>query len=79
MKYYKIDDDTKEFARAIIRDVLPLKYVDKICRELNKSCEVSFVDETGNKHTAKKYGNANTHMKLILMYDHFMPNVIIDK
>jgi hypothetical protein len=28
MKYYKIDEDTIEFARDIIKDVLPLKYLD---------------------------------------------------
>jgi hypothetical protein len=27
-----------------------------MCRELNISCEVAFVDITGNQHTAKKYG-----------------------
>jgi hypothetical protein len=79
MKYYKIDEDTIEFARDIIKDIFPLKYFDKICRELTISCEVSFVDDSGNQHRAKKYGNSNTHMNLILMYDHFMPNVIIDK
>jgi hypothetical protein len=58
---------------------MPIKYLDKICHELNISCEVAFVDETGNQHTAKKYGNRSVNIKLILMYDHFMPNVIIDK
>jgi hypothetical protein len=32
MKYYKIDDDTIEFAGDIIKEVLQLKYLDKICR-----------------------------------------------
>jgi hypothetical protein len=49
------------------------------CRELTISCEVAFVDETGNQHTAKKYGNENVNIKLILMYEYFMPNVIVDK
>jgi hypothetical protein len=34
MKYYKIDEDTIEFAKDMIKDELPLKYLDKICREL---------------------------------------------
>jgi hypothetical protein len=79
INYYKIDEDTKEFEKDIIKDVLPLKYIDRICRELNISCEVAFVDETGNQYTAKKYGSGNVNIKLILMYDHFMPNVIIEK
>jgi hypothetical protein len=80
MKYYRLDNDIIEFAKDIIKDVLPHKYLDKICRELNISCDVSFVDDKRNQHTAKKYGNINnTNMKFILMYDHFMPNVIIDK
>jgi hypothetical protein len=33
MKSYKIDEDIIEFARDIIKDVLPLKYLDKICQE----------------------------------------------
>jgi hypothetical protein len=79
MKYYKLDEDTIEFARDIITDVLPLKYLDRICRELNISCEVALVDETGNQYTAKKYGNGNVNIKVILMFEHFLPNVIIDK
>jgi hypothetical protein len=79
MNYYRLDEDIIEFAKDIIKDVLPLKYLDKICRELNITCDVSFVDNTGNQHTAKKYGIGNSNIKLILMYDHFMPNVIIDK
>jgi hypothetical protein len=31
MKYYKIEEDKIEFAKDIIKDVLPLKYLDKIC------------------------------------------------
>jgi hypothetical protein len=63
MKNYKIDDDIIEFARDIIKYILSLKYLDKICRELTISYEVSFVDDSSNQHTAKKYGNVNTHMK----------------
>jgi hypothetical protein len=48
MKYYKIEEETIEFARDIIKDILSLKYLDKICRELNISCEIAFVDDTGN-------------------------------
>jgi hypothetical protein len=79
MKYYRLDEDTIEFVRDIIKDVLPLKYLDRICRESSISCEVAFVDDTGNQHTAKRYGIANINMKLIVMHDHFMPNVIVDK
>jgi hypothetical protein len=32
MKYYRIDEDTIEYAKDIIKNVLPLKYLDKICR-----------------------------------------------
>jgi hypothetical protein len=60
MRFNKIDEDTIEFGRYIIKDVLSLKYLDWICRELNISCEVAFVDETGNQHTAKKYGMGNS-------------------
>jgi hypothetical protein len=79
LKYYRLDEDTIEFAQNIIKDFLPLKYFDKICHELNISCEVAFVDDTGNQHTAKKYGMGNNTIKLILMYEQFMPNVIVDK
>jgi hypothetical protein len=72
-------NDIIDFAKDILKDELPLKYLDKICQELNISCEVAFVDDTGNQHTAKKYGIGNNTIKLILMYDHFMPNVIVDK
>jgi hypothetical protein len=67
-KYYRLNNEIIEFARDIIKDVLSLKYLDKICRELNISCEVSFVDDTGNQHTAEKYGiGNNVTIKLILM------------
>jgi hypothetical protein len=80
MKYYRLDEDTSEFAKDIIKDVLPLKYLVRICRELTISCEIAFVDETGNQHTATKYGTCHTAIiKLILMCEHFMPNVIVDK
>jgi hypothetical protein len=79
MKYYRLDEDKIEFAKDIIKDVLPVKYLDKICHELNITCEIAFVDETGNQYTAKKYGNGNVNIKLILLYNHFMRNVIIDK
>jgi hypothetical protein len=78
-KYYRLDEDTIEFEKDFIKDVLPLKYLDKICHELNILCEVFFVDDTGNQHTAKKYGMGNNTLKLILMYEHFMPYVIVDK
>jgi hypothetical protein len=79
MKFYKIGNDKIEFAKDIIKDVLPLKYLDKICREVNITLDVSFVDNTRNQHPSKRYGIDNTNIKLILMYEHFMPNVIIDK
>jgi hypothetical protein len=52
---------------------------------------ISFVDEEGHCHTPKKYmvedkvrASNNTKVKmdnynLILMFDHYMPNIIIDK
>jgi hypothetical protein len=61
--YYRLDEDKIEFAKDIIKDILPLKYLDRICRELNISCDVFFVDETVNQHTAKKYGNRNVNIK----------------
>jgi hypothetical protein len=79
MKFYKLDNDVIEFAKDLIKDVLPLKYLDKICKELNIPCDVSFVDNPGNQHTSKRYGIGNTNMKIILMYEHFIPNVIVDK
>jgi hypothetical protein len=59
--------------------VLPLKYLDKIYRELNISCEITYIEETVNQHIAKKYGMAKNPMKLIVLYEHFMTNDIIDK
>jgi hypothetical protein len=41
MKYYGINEDTIEFAKDIIKDVLPHKYLDKICHELTISCELA--------------------------------------
>jgi DNA-binding Xre family transcriptional regulator len=46
MKYYRLYNDIIEFERDIINDILPFKYLDKICRELNITCEVAFVDDT---------------------------------
>jgi hypothetical protein len=79
MKFYKINEDTIEFAKDNIKDVLPLKYLDKICHELNISREVAFVDTTVNQHTAKKLGIGNNTIKVLLMYQHFIPNDIFDK
>jgi hypothetical protein len=79
MKYYGINEDTIEFAKDIIKDVLSLKYLDKICHKLNISCEVTFVDDTGNQHMANRYDIGTVNMKLILIYEHFMSNVIVDK
>jgi hypothetical protein len=66
MKFYKIDEDTIEFAKEIIKDVLTLKYLDKICRELNISCEIAFVGETDNQHIAKKYGLGNNTQQVAM-------------
>jgi hypothetical protein len=79
MKFYRIDEYIIEFAKDIIKNVLPLEYWEKICLELNISCEVAFVDDIGNQHTSKRYGIGNTNMKLLLMYEHFMPNAVVDK
>jgi hypothetical protein len=72
----------------------PLKITDYNCKlikdkkiyrklkesyELTISCEVAIVDDTGNQHTAKKYDTGNVNMKFILMYEHFMPNIIDNK
>jgi hypothetical protein len=67
MNYYRFAEDTIEFARNFIKDILPLKYLDKICHELIISCEVAFKDDTGNTHTVKKDGNGNVNKKFILM------------
>jgi hypothetical protein len=56
LKYYKINPDTIELTRDIIRDVLPLKHLDKICTALKIMCRVSYVDETGKQHSPKQYG-----------------------
>jgi hypothetical protein len=48
MKYYRVDEDTIEFAQVIIKDVLPFQYLDKLCHELNISCEIAFVVDTGH-------------------------------
>jgi hypothetical protein len=62
MKYYRLDEDIIEFANDIIKDILSLKYLDKIWPELNLSCEVVFVDDTGNQHTSKRYGISNANL-----------------
>jgi hypothetical protein len=79
MKFYKIDEDTIEFARDIINVDLQLRYLDKICRELIISCEVAFVDDTGNQYMAKRYRNNINSIKLILMSKHFILNGIVGK
>jgi hypothetical protein len=79
MRYYNIDLDKIDFASDIIKDVLPLKCFDKVCKAIGISCEVSFVDNDGNQHTPKKYGVIEPIMKLILIYDHFMPNITLSK
>jgi hypothetical protein len=82
LKYYKIDPDTIEFARDIIRDALPLKHLDKICTALKITCRVSYADETGKQHNPKEFGLKRSERPctdLILMFEHFMPNVVLNK
>jgi hypothetical protein len=83
MKFYKIKDDTIEFARDILKDELQLNYLAKIYQELNISYEVAFVDDTDNQHRAKKYqkadANNNVNLRVIVMYEYFISNVIFDK
>jgi hypothetical protein len=46
LKYFNINLDSFEFAEDIIRDVLPLKHLNKICDALGITCSASYVDET---------------------------------
>jgi hypothetical protein len=55
LKYYCLYLDTIEFARDIIRDILPLKHLNKICNTLGITCSVPYVDETGKQHNHQQY------------------------
>jgi hypothetical protein len=83
LRYFKIDSDTIEFARDIIRDVLPLKHLNKICKVLKITCYLSYVDETGKQHSPQQYGLkyrcGNPYIDLIVMFEHYMPNITFDK
>jgi hypothetical protein len=94
LKYYKAYEDIINYAKDIILELLPLKDMHKLCTGLGIIVNISFVDEDGNCHTPKKYGsikNKNNSINksvqiertpeynLILMFEHYMPNIIIDK
>jgi hypothetical protein len=83
LKYYKASEDLINYAKDIILDVLPLKDMNKLCTTLGIIVNISFVEENGHGHTPKKCGGNNTKDKmdnynLISMFEHFMPNIIID-
>jgi hypothetical protein len=92
LKYFKASEDIINYAKDIILDILPLKDMNKLCIALGIVVNISFVDEDGHCHTPKKYGlknknnsinesaqNQPTQFNLILMFEHYMPNIIIDK
>ncbi|GMO12690.1 MAG: hypothetical protein Ta2E_01180 [Mycoplasmoidaceae bacterium] len=84
MKYFGNDNDIVEFASDIIMDALPLKHLDKIGNNLCIICSVNYVDEHGNQHAPKTFVKSNvnannTPKKLILMLDHYMPNITLEK
>jgi hypothetical protein len=88
LKYFKANEDIINYAKDIILDVLPLKDMNKLCTALGIIVNISFVDEDGHCHTPKKYEsiknkdnsiNSNNQFNLILMFEHYMPNIIIDK
>jgi hypothetical protein len=95
LKYFKANEDIINYAKDIIYDVLPLKDMNKFCTALGIIVNISFVDENGHCHTSKKYGSIKnkvrainesavefqrlTEFNLILMFEHYMPNIIIDK
>ncbi|GMO12477.1 MAG: hypothetical protein Ta2E_00500 [Mycoplasmoidaceae bacterium] len=64
-----------------------MKSFDKICNNLSIIPIVSNGDDYGNQHTSKTFGrcnnnhnrNINLNFKLIWMFDHSMPNKILDK
>jgi hypothetical protein len=44
LKYFNINPDIIEFAKDIIRDIVPLKYLNKICNALGMTSNVRYVD-----------------------------------
>jgi hypothetical protein len=48
-------------------------------REIYMLCEVTVMDDIDNQFCSTKYDIGNNNMKLILMYEHFMPNAIVNK
>jgi hypothetical protein len=70
LRYFEIDSETIEFAKDIIRDILPLKHLNKICIVLSIVCCVSYVDEICKQHSPNKYGIGKPKIDLILMFEH---------
>jgi hypothetical protein len=56
LKDYKIDPDVIEFVNDIIRDVLPLQYLNKICAVLKITFCEFHEDEAGKQYIPKQYG-----------------------
>jgi hypothetical protein len=82
LKYYKIKEDIIEYAKDIILNILPVKDLNKLYKPLSIIVNLSFVDDKGISHSPKKYGSENTaagNLDLILMFNHYMPNITLDK
>jgi hypothetical protein len=79
LKYYKIDLDTIEFAKDTIMDILPLKHLNQIFTALKRVCSVRYVNETVKQHSSKQSGVEKPKIDLILMFEHYMVNLIVDK
>jgi hypothetical protein len=83
LKYFNIDPDAINFARDIIRDLFPLKHLNKVCSALEIVYNTSYVDETGKQHSPKQYEVTRKIVQpkiyRILMFEHYMPSGTVDK
>jgi hypothetical protein len=83
LKCFNINPDIIEFAKDIIRDVLPLQHLNKICSTFGIIWNVSYGDNEGKQHSPEQYGLKppcrNFSMDLILIFEHHMPNISVDK
>jgi hypothetical protein len=56
LKFYCLDPNTIEFAKNIIREILVLKHLNKVCSVFKITCTVLYVDEKGKQQSTHEYG-----------------------
>jgi hypothetical protein len=88
LKYFNIDSDTIEFARDVIRNVVPLKHLNKMYSSLGIICSISYVDETDKQHSSEAIWRSSKSwtpqkrvfsINLILIFEHYMSNITLDE